>query len=96
MDRFEDRIIDEFEKGAERMKGHSDRIRAIETESDTHVALPPVTSLTQAPAPAADPKPALPWWAIALATAILTYLGPKVFVLLIDVIAKLNHTASTP
>ena len=90
-DRFEDSINQSLSAGGDRMKEHSDRIRAIETESDTHPALPPVTALT-----APESKTALPWWFVAGITGIVTFLGPKLFTVAIDWLSKLNHIASTP
>jgi hypothetical protein len=93
-DRFEDRISDALNIGSLRIKEHSDRLRSIETESDTHPVIQAVPP--QLMPVITEEKPRIPWWAVAALTGILTYLGPKVFTAFIDWLAHLNHIASTP
>lgn len=87
MDRFEDRIMETFKDGADRMKGHSDRIRAIESASDTHVALPAVA----APVDESQPPKRMPWWLVAMLSGAAGLAGTQLWTLLIYALGKMNH-----
>lgn len=81
MRRMEDRLSDQITVGRERTDGHDERIRVLETESDLHPAL-------DQPA-----KSKLPWWAVAMGTAIITLLTPQLWSAGIDLLFHLNHGA---
>lgn len=87
--RVEDRLTDRLDKGGDRMDGLDSRVRAIETESDTHPALPPVHTI----APHVDPPSKLPWYLVAALTAVITTVGPQLWNAGIDFLFHLQHGA---
>lgn len=80
MRRMEDRLTNRLAEGTARMNVHDGRIRTLETDSDLHPALP-------------DPhiKSKLPWWGVAMGTAIITLLTPQLWSAGIDLLFHLNH-----
>lgn len=96
LDKLEERISYSLDKGSDRMTRHSDRLRSIETASDTHPALPAVSTPATADASGATPPKALPWWAVTLVAGGLTVAGGQLWPVVVDWLYLLVHHKATP
>ena len=100
-DRFEESIEASFREGSNRMLRHSERIRAMETESDTHPALVPIAPATNPANPSPSTNPGrMPAWLVALITGAATLAGTQLLPLLLDaliwLLTAMAHPKVTP